>query len=335
MDSWNTYLKYTKETYKNMIKNQTVDSVDSRKEFDRSVCFTFFESYLEQGELINQNLGAEMCSNYFIALCKYALYQEEPDDMMIKILITGLKNTIDAGQNKRAKSFKGEDIDMTNKILEYKTNNPEASYRQIANALGCSKSKVGKVLSNSNSNINYNSNLNSNYNTVDVDVDTTRTSEESTKEEQIEKKERVLEDLSDEELNELLRRYRAKEKYSILQKDFNLQYGILSKELPSQIESILKQRKEDKDKREHKEAMMQLGFSLDEDITLDMAHRFATEILKYKISKEDMQEDMDIHSNNGQSYTWKDFVYPPKHITLSNFYDYTARLCSLLEKNNT
>lgn len=231
-------------------KNNAVDSVDTQKrEFDRSICFTFFESYLEQGELVNVNLGSEVCANYFIALCRYALYQEEPQDSIIKMLITGLKNTIDAGQNKRAKSFKGEDVDMTNKILKYKEDNPNASYRQIADALGCSKSKVGKVFSNlnsnsnSNSNSNLNLNLNLNNNTMDMDVDTTTHIQK-------EKKERALEDLQTEELKELLKRYKKKEKYAILQKDYNLPYGSLSNELPSQIENLLIQRQKEEKNRE-------------------------------------------------------------------------------------
>ena len=239
-----------------------VDSVDSKKEFDRSICFTFFESYLEQGELVNMNLGSEACANYFIALCRYALYQEESDDLMIKMLISGLKNTIDAGQNKRAKSFKGEDVDMTNKILKYKEDNPDASYRQIADALGCSKSKVGKVLSNNsnlNSNSNNNSNSNLNNNTVDVDVDTSHSQDQDK-----ENKERVLEDLSDEELKELLKRYKRKEKYVVLQKDFNLPYGSLSNELPSQINSILTQRAAE-EKRE--KAKAQFSTIPDDDVS--------------------------------------------------------------------
>ena len=70
----------------------------NNKEFDRSVCFQFYESYLEQAELVKEQLGAEMCAEYFIALVRYGLYQEESDNPMIKMLISGLKNTIDAGQ---------------------------------------------------------------------------------------------------------------------------------------------------------------------------------------------------------------------------------------------
>ena len=37
----------------------------NNKEFDRSVCFQFYESYLEQAELVNEQLGPEMCVEYF------------------------------------------------------------------------------------------------------------------------------------------------------------------------------------------------------------------------------------------------------------------------------
>lgn len=56
------------------------------------------------------------------------------------------------------------------------------------------------------------------------------------------KKLRELEELTDEELGNLLKRYRIKESYTNLQKDFHLAYGTLSKELPSKIDSILKER---------------------------------------------------------------------------------------------
>ena len=56
------------------------------------------------------------------------------------------------------------------------------------------------------------------------------------------KKLRELEELTDEELGNLLKRYRIKESYTNLQKDFYLAYGTLSKELPSKIDSILKER---------------------------------------------------------------------------------------------
>ena len=48
--------------------------------------------------------------------------------------------------------------------------------------------------------------------------------------------------MTDEELGNLLKRYRIKESYTNLQKDFHLAYGTLSKELPSKIDSILKER---------------------------------------------------------------------------------------------
>jgi hypothetical protein len=111
------------------------------------------------------------------------------------------------------------------------------------------------------------------------------------REEKIEQKDRTLEDLTDEELNNLLRRYRAKEKYSILQNDFSLSYGILSKELPSQIDSILKERhKEEIDKKREEEIDRILASVYISDVDYGERYRQAQERRKIEEKKEDKEE---------------------------------------------
>jgi len=120
------------------------------KEFDRSVCFTFYESYLTQAELIKEQYGANEAYDSLSGIIKYALYKEEPANIMAKIVLEGLKNTIDAGQAKRASGFaKKSNAEMDEKIIQYKKDNPDATYEQIKEALGCSKGKISKVLKNS------------------------------------------------------------------------------------------------------------------------------------------------------------------------------------------
>ena len=114
------------------------------KVFNRSVCFSFFESYLDQAKQVKEQLGPEMCAEYLIAVAEYGLYQKESENPMIKMLVSGLKNVIDAGQEKRAKAFSNSE--MYEEIIQYKKDHPDASLREIGEALGCSKNTVDRAL---------------------------------------------------------------------------------------------------------------------------------------------------------------------------------------------
>ena len=235
-------------------------------EFNRSVCFTFFRSYLEQAELIAKEYGKDAGYDSMVAIVRYALFKEEPDGILPKIVVSGLKDAIDAGQEKRSKGFKGEDVEMTNKIIKYKEDNPNASYQTIATALGCSKSKVGKVLTplNSSSNINSNSYSYSYSNSVDVDVDDHKTPGQSAalkdKEEEEECEEdactnrgrlrgrgRTLDELTNSELDCVIKDYKSKMKYQDIYKKYNLKQNVLSKNVLKDISLIKKNRKKKSD----------------------------------------------------------------------------------------
>ena len=262
--------------------------MDNQREFNRNVCFNFFESYLEQGKMIREQLGDEKCAEYFIALAEYALYQKDSEDAMIRMFITGLKNTIDAGQSKRERGFKGkhnsEDVELTNKIIEYKREHPNESQDKIAKACNCSKGKVNKVIKrmneeadslnnvnnnsndnlnlndnlNSNSNSNSNSNLNTNSMTVTVTEESQKSQNTQSKEE--EKKEDLnnkkrLEDLTDEELDNLEYDYKLKVKYTELYKKYNLADRI-DNTLLSKIFEIKKDREREYRKQEANERLL-------------------------------------------------------------------------------
>lgn len=167
------------------------------KEFERNRCFMFFESYLESAEKYQTLFGTEVAFNYLIGLIKYALYQEESEDAMTNGLVSALKNTIDSGQEKRAKSFSGENFEQTKVVAEYYRDHTKASQRAIADATGVSKTKVQKTLAkiresgmdiNSyiqnviNPNLNPNDNNNPNTNTNNNSETTTETSRDSSSE---------------------------------------------------------------------------------------------------------------------------------------------------------
>lgn len=127
------------------------------------------------------------------------------------------------------------------------------------------------------------------------------------------KRKRELEDLTDEELDNLLKRYRAKEKYAVLQKDFSLQYGILSKELPSQINSIIKERK-DKKKREESmsiiETELQSNPTLIDDISalLGLSRKEVESIIPaLSVSLEDVYDYLK------DEIDWKEYYNNPEH----------------------
>ena len=139
---------------------------------------------------------------------------------------------------------------------------------------------------------------------------------------------RTLEDLTKEELESIKTDYKNKVKYKVTQERLGLSCDI-TKNTWKEVDGILEQRA---CKKRHEETVNRLGIALDADVTLDMAYRFATEIMNFSITKEEMQNDMDIHAKYGQPYTWKNLVNPPSPINRSNFYDYTASLCSMLQK---
>lgn len=134
----------------------------SNKEFDRSVCFTFFEDYRKTAKELEADFGKETVADYYNAIIDYALYTAEPElKGPLKYIWPTTKTTIDKSIDRRSNGFK-ENIEQTEKIIKYKKENPDATQREIAEATNTSLGKVNKVLqdayaissSNSNSNTN-------------------------------------------------------------------------------------------------------------------------------------------------------------------------------------
>ena len=176
------------------------------------------------------------------------MYKEEADDPVINALVSSLKNTIDANQNKRAGGFSKENTEMTEAILKYKNEHPEATQREISNAVGCSVGKVNKALANSNFNTNDNSNLNNNsvnLNMNDVQNYTPKSAyaeKAAVAEGDFICEKRRLEELQEEELDSLLKDLRIGRgggmTYSVLYKKYNLYDGSLSKDTINDIKRI-------------------------------------------------------------------------------------------------
>ena len=216
----------------------------NKKEFDRSVCFTFFNSYLEQAIEVEKNFGAVEAYKYLKSLAEYGLYGIESSEPIIKMLVCGLKNTIDANQAKRAQGFSREDTEKTKAILNYKAEHPEATQRTIANAVHCSLGKVNSVLTDNN-NDNIYTNTNPNSNSVNMNVNTNNVCSHET----LSKEQRRLEELSDIELDglkaDLIAGKKAGKTYPVLYKEYHLTNGSLSANTLAEINEIKKLRKEE------------------------------------------------------------------------------------------
>ena len=78
----------------------------SSKEFDRSICFTFFNSYKKTAEVIEEQFGAKAALDYYNAIIDYALYGIEPElDDCLVYAFHRTKVSIDSSIKKRNESF--------------------------------------------------------------------------------------------------------------------------------------------------------------------------------------------------------------------------------------
>ena len=117
------------------------------KEFDRSICFSFFEDYCQHVEIVEKEFGIETAYKVIMAIVRYGLYEEEPEDDRMKILVNKtILKSIDLSQNRRARGFKGEDLEKTKIVTDYYRDHPDASQDEIAKNTGVSKGKVNKVI---------------------------------------------------------------------------------------------------------------------------------------------------------------------------------------------
>lgn len=220
------------------------------KVFDRSVCFSFFGDYKQTADEIESECGMEAALSYYKALSNYALYDEEPAlTGIVKILWPTTKTTIDNSIKRRKGGFREEDSSMTESVLKYKRDNPEATQRDIAEAVGCSVRKVNKALNHDTPDTDSDACADScsNPNTArERERERSRCTAEKRKEQSL-SNERTVYDLSDAELDEISRKYKAHVGYTTLCQQYNLPKYSLSEEVISQFPDIKKQHAEERE----------------------------------------------------------------------------------------
>lgn len=122
--------------------------MSDNKQFDRSKCFTFFNTYRIQGKRIREKYGDKMAADYYEAIIDYGLDQKPiTDDELMLLIGETLLETIDSSQKRRSRGF-GENTERTKAIIELVRDNPGISQSKVASAVHCSKSTVSAALKN-------------------------------------------------------------------------------------------------------------------------------------------------------------------------------------------
>ena len=123
--------------------------MSGKEQFDRSKCFTFFESYYTTGQMIEEMKGKEIAYEYYKAIIEYALYEKPIEDKEIFLYAGGdtALRMIDSSQERRSRGF-GENPEVTKAIIEFVRDNPGMSQEKISKEVHCSKGKVNKTLKN-------------------------------------------------------------------------------------------------------------------------------------------------------------------------------------------
>ena len=215
----------------------------NNKEFDRSVAFTFYAEWAQDAETIQEDYGYEGKAKFYDAIINYALFEIEPEmKPPIKYFWNSIKEKIDASQSHRARGFSKENVEQTEAILQYIKENPSASERTIAKAVGCSNGKVHKVkqkyLSTDPNTSTNTTTSSSTSTTVSVSVSTHDTQEESAKEE------RDFKDLEEEEVQEIISKIHNKVPYIEVQQAHKLKYGSVTKDFENQWKQELQRRQD-------------------------------------------------------------------------------------------
>lgn len=121
--------------------------IQKQEEFDRSICMTFFGNYRTSIRRIEKRYGKELAYDVQSAIIDYGLYGIRPTDEDILIFVSEtVFDVIDKSQSKRARSFSGEDLEMSKKIIQSHRDRPDLSQEKLAKLLNTSKGKVNKTL---------------------------------------------------------------------------------------------------------------------------------------------------------------------------------------------
>lgn len=223
------------------------------KEFNRSICFTFFEDHRITARELEKDCGKEIVADYYNAIADYSLYGIEPELYgALKYLWPTTKSALDKSIERRASGFSRENTEQTEQILAYQKEHPDATQREIAEATGISTGKVNKVLKNAavSTAIPFADTVSTPFS----DSNTTRereyehaspsaAEEDAKKSEKTESfKTRGLEDLTDEELESIRADFSKRIDYKVTRERLGLNRQV-SKEMQKEVDEILSQRK--------------------------------------------------------------------------------------------
>lgn len=143
----------------------------TQKEFDRSVCMSFFNDHRELVKRIERLHGVETAYKIQNLIIDYGLDGVMPtDETLLQYVPEPVLNQIDQNQQRRSKGFKGEDLEVSRSIIVMHRDHPELSQNAIAKQLGVSKGKVNKTLKKYENGeyegiINFNTFINTDINT--------------------------------------------------------------------------------------------------------------------------------------------------------------------------
>lgn len=131
-----------------MNKNQNEKEViKSEKEFDRSICMSFFDDHRKLVQRMERLHGIEIAYKVQNLIIDYGLDGIMPtDESLLQYVPEPVLTQIDQNQKRRAKGFKGEDLETSRSIILLHRDRPELSQNAIAKQLGVSKGKVNKTL---------------------------------------------------------------------------------------------------------------------------------------------------------------------------------------------
>lgn len=130
------------------------ESGNMTKEFDSTICFSFFADWLEAIEYTETDADRQSKSYMlFKAIANYALYGETPDfdasdaNKSFKQFWPMLEKQIDSSIKSRKRWFKdcSGPTENAKKVIDAYKKNPDASTRYIAEVTGVSKSEVNRI----------------------------------------------------------------------------------------------------------------------------------------------------------------------------------------------
>ena len=121
--------------------------MENEKEFDRSICMSYFNDHRQLVKRIERMHGMEMAYKIQNVIIDYGLDGIMPtDDNILQYIPEPIFNQIDNNQKRRSKGFKGEDLELSRSIILLHRDRPELSQNQIVEMLNTSKGKVNKTL---------------------------------------------------------------------------------------------------------------------------------------------------------------------------------------------